>query len=307
MYVQAEKKKENRNRAVVKSLVQKKSNVKQGFEFFTNPHEVVAQRKLNESMNMGYNYLPSTNKSVIQMAKISKKNKKNKKVSYLKDLHKARDGKKPFKHKRSATAYGYFNKASKRRQGPHTISHIALALALEVAASRNRDLKDVLGSRLAPRPRQVVWLLNRAFKMKGAQAATKELRKKKTRYLTMYNKLYIAGKKGDRKAIEKLMELSPNQTYKWKEGSATAADMAGKGERRTSAADDIEKFNSMEKGDPIPDGTKTVDDGGLSSEESERVAGAARQLGELALSDDNLSEASYDSETDSEVSLYDDP
>lgn len=46
MYVQKEKPKENKSRAVANSVGQKKSNVKQGFEFVDNRPEVIAQRKL---------------------------------------------------------------------------------------------------------------------------------------------------------------------------------------------------------------------------------------------------------------------
>ncbi|AQS39591.1 hypothetical protein Sps_04506 [Shewanella psychrophila] len=51
MYVQADKSKENKSRAVANSVTQKKNNLKQGCGFVDNRPEVIAQRKLQATTN----------------------------------------------------------------------------------------------------------------------------------------------------------------------------------------------------------------------------------------------------------------
>lgn len=53
MYAQVEKSKENKSRAIVNSITQKKSNVKQGFGFVDNRPEAIAQRK-HQEMSVKY-------------------------------------------------------------------------------------------------------------------------------------------------------------------------------------------------------------------------------------------------------------
>jgi len=52
MYEQIEKPKENKSRAIVNSVTQKKSNVKYGFGFVDNRPESIAQRKMQSQANM---------------------------------------------------------------------------------------------------------------------------------------------------------------------------------------------------------------------------------------------------------------
>jgi len=67
MYAQVEKSKENKSRAIAKSLAQKKSNVKQGFGFIDNRPNTITQRKLQEVINGAQTkQLKNTNDSVIQ-------------------------------------------------------------------------------------------------------------------------------------------------------------------------------------------------------------------------------------------------
>ncbi|MCA6924663.1 hypothetical protein [Pectobacterium versatile] len=303
MYKKAEKSQENKIRAIAYSVAQNKGDGKQGFGFVDNRSEAIAQKKLQE----GVSFIKVGNKSFDYSSTIQMVTGKNKKSSpYLADLKKVAKSKGALKHKRARTTYSYLNKSGKKGQGPHTSSHVGTAVALETAGLRGRDLGDVLNSKLVPRPRQITWLINQGLKKSGAQGNNASLRKKKTALLMLYRKLYRDAEGGDKRAIGKLMELAPTQTYKWKEGIATAAEMAGKGERRNVAADDIEKFYSMKKGDAIPKGSKTVDAASLSVLEARYVADRVRQLGQMALSDEELSEASFYSDTDSEVSMDDD-
>ncbi len=50
MYEQIEKSKENNSRSIVNTVAQKKSNLKQGFEFVDNRTEAVHQRKIQEAI-----------------------------------------------------------------------------------------------------------------------------------------------------------------------------------------------------------------------------------------------------------------
>ncbi len=123
--------------------------------------------------------------------------------------------------------------------------------------------------------------------------------------LLLYPHKIARNQKGDSKAIEKLLEMVPTQTYKWKEGVATSAEMAGKGERRNKSVQDLIRFSKMRKGDAIPLDAETVDTSSLSQDERKRVSDRIRQMGHHALDDNpSLSDAEeYGSESDSDVDL----
>jgi hypothetical protein len=131
-----------------------------------------------------------------------------------------------------------------------------------------------------------------------------------TAYLKRYVVLYKKAKNGDKRAFQQLVELNPLQTYNLYKGVTTSAELAGKGERRTSAVDDLRRVASLRKGRKLPGGLKAVDDSSLKSNYLKPVArllvDRVRNLGRLATTDDALSDdESVGSDSDSEVELED--
>ncbi len=206
-------------------------------------------------------------------------------------------------HKRSSTAFGYLNKSGKRRQGPHRISHITTSVMIDARRRGGRNISSLVGTKIIPRPRVNNKILNDGLKESGAQKRTKSFRRKKTLYLKQYKRLYKKAENGNEDAAEKLIELNALQTYRWKEGKASKADMDGKGERRGGAVKDLIRFSKMKKGDRISKRAKTIDTGDMSRSERKKQSDRARQYG-MAIDEDSLSDADeYGSASDSEVDM----
>lgn len=280
----ADKEELNKGLSAASNPLQGQRRDKSTFQFVDNRPVVQAQRRRQEMVNIGHHTL--------QMVK-----------GRNAFLENSRDPKRVFKHTRSLTTYGKFNSSGKNRQGPHRLAHVTTSVVVDVAGQHKRKLSSLVGTKIILRPRINNAILRRGFAQKGAQAMTPALRKKKIEYLKRYSMLYKKAKKGDDKAAELLMEMQALQTYKWAEGFATDPEMAGKGERRGAAVDDLEKARNLKKGAKLPKGLQTFDQTGMKPYEAKLQAGRFRQMGML-MDDEALSDAeSIGSDSDSDVDM----
>lgn len=256
----------------------------------TNGRILVDNRKLYQRVSLNNSNQPA------QLGK-------QKKEEHEKVLDKILKKKKKLRHKRSATAFGYFNLAGKRNQGPHRISHVTTSLMLEARRKMGLSLTKLLGTKIIPRPRVNNKLLMEGFNQSNSQAKTKKWKQNKIKYLRLYNRLYNKALKGDEVSIEKLVELNSLQTYKWSEGTVTSDEIKGKGERKKGASEDLKRFGKMKKGDKISKKAKTIDTSGMSKEERKKQSDRARQYGQAIIEDDLSDADEYGSESDEDVSL----
>lgn len=231
--------------------------------------------------------------NTIQCVKASNHDPKTYRSNILRGIAKSKGR---LRHRRSRTAYGYFNNAGKRqRQGPHTISHVSTSVMIEALKQHGESLDFLVNSKLIPRPRIARKILKDGFSHSGKKLSPQ----RKIPYLNHYKRLHEKASGGDQRSIESLLELAPHQTYGWVKGSATSAEMAGKGERRNVAVDDLRRFAKMGKNDPIPSGSKTVDLSGVPLHHRGFVSDRARQMGKAAATDEVLSDAEdYGSDSD---------
>ncbi len=243
----------------------------------------------------------SFTKGTHQAAQLAKKVQKESPAE--KRLKKILAAKKKLSHKRSSTAFGYFNKSGKRNQGPHRISHVTTSLMLEARKAGGLSMTSLLGSKIIPRPRVNNKILRDGFERSGAQTKTKKWRQNKIKYLKLYNRLYTKGLKGDEGSIEKLIELNALQTYKWSEGTVTSDEIKGKGERQKGASEDLVLFGKMKKWDKVSKNAKTIDTTGMGKQELNMQSDRARQYGEAIVEDDLSDADEYGSESDSDVEL----
>jgi hypothetical protein len=258
----------------------------------TNGRTLVDNRKLYQRVSLNNSNQP---------AQLGRRLKKE--DGHEKALNYILKNKQKLSHKRSSTAYGYFNLAGKRNQGPHRISHVTTSLMIEVMRKRGLSMTKLLGTKIIPRPRVNNKLLMEGFNRSSSQAKTKKWRQNKKKYLTLYNRLYNKALNGDKNAIEKLIELNALQTYKWSEGTVSSDEIKGKGERQKGAAEDLLRFGKMKKGDKISKKAKTIDTSGMNKKEQLKQSDRARQYGK-AIMDDDLSDADeYGSESDSDVEM----
>ncbi|ALL06190.1 hypothetical protein AQ505_12235 [Pedobacter sp. PACM 27299] len=272
------------------------------FQFVDNRPQVMDQISRQEMANNSLQVRSSAQLKVIQRQGLAHHPIQLTK-GRNKYLDKSRDPKRKLTHKRSLTAYGKLNKFGKSHQGPHRISHVTTSVMIDVAQQQNRKLSSLLNSKIIMRPRINNHILREGLRQKGAQPMTALLRERKIAYLTRYKRLYAKAQRGDEKAAAQLIEMQALQTYKWVEGAATPAEMAGKGERRGVAADDLEKARHLKKGEELPAGLKTVDTSGMNKPEKKMQAGRFRQYGRV-VDNEALSDAeSVGSESDSDVEM----
>ncbi|HET9211315.1 MAG TPA: hypothetical protein VFR03_12990, partial [Thermoanaerobaculia bacterium] len=198
------------------------------------------------------------------------------------------------KHKRYPTAYGAFNRQRKSSlQGPHWVAHIATSAALEVARKGGIPLENVMDSAIVPRPKQV----NRNLRKKLQEQNRFDTEKPRVKkFVKQYQDLYKKGLSGDKIAIEKLIEKNPHATYAWDKGKVSSQEIKGKGERRTHAIDDFEKFNKTGSFKNL----KTVD---MTSGSSRGAEHRYRQLMGMVHGKEEYSEDSGSEESDSDIDL----
>ena len=188
-----------------------------------------------------------------------------------------------FSHKRSATAFGAVNKKKSGLQGPHRIAHITTSVMLDTMLRHGESPLRLLGTRVIPRPRINNAILSRSI---SGVTLTPARRKKMVKYQVKYRKMYEKAEKGDEKAAEKCIELSAPQTYNLDSGTATSDEMAGKGERRGAAADDLEKGYKWSKTKFDFKGVKTFDPSGIGAKEKRKQALRFRQFARATAGDD---------------------
>lgn len=240
----------------------------------------------------------NTNTKRVAVKKFSNNN--NNKVTkkrhqrFVKFREEVRNSKGPLGHKRYPTAYGAFNrKRQSNLQGPHTMAHIATSAALAVGRKGGIPLKNLMNSAIVPRPRQVNRLARKKLR---EQNRFDKLKSRVKKFVKEYQDLYTKGLAGDKIAIEKLIEKNPHATYAWDKGKVSSQEIKGKGERRTHAIDDFEKFNKTGSFDNL----RTVDMTSGSSRGSEH---RYRQLMGLAYGKEDFSEDSGSEESDSDIDL----
>lgn len=145
-----------------------------------------------------------------------------------------------YKHTRTVTTYKYFDNDVMDRAGPHTSAHIFTKLNFEKLYN-NKDIRDYrvfLNTRLAPSPGRVnAMLLEKLGRISGREEVTREGR---ARMLDQYSRLYeqlaaTTDRGAQIKMLGSMFELSPQQTYRWDEGSYSKTQIKGKGERRRAA------------------------------------------------------------------------
>jgi hypothetical protein len=231
--------------------------------------------------------------TVVQCGKQKKLEKaRDKKFGGIRKMVRSSTGK--LRHKRYPTAYGAFNKARKTgQQGPHTTAHIATSSALEVARLGGTSFSVLLNSAIVPRPRQVNRYVREGLRDEDRYKQEKSRVKK---FVKQYQTLYTKAKKGDKIAIEKLIEKNPVATYGWDRGKVSSKEISGKGERRTTAIDD---FESYQEGESISN-LKTVD---TTSGFSDSTEHRYDQLSRLTYGHDEFSEDDGSSESDSDIEL----
>lgn len=113
------------------------------------------------------NALPDTAVGVVQLVPSPKKKKKTAQQIFA-------------AHKRSRTAFGYTT--GTRRQGPHSLAHVAVGTAINQGISRGRDPFELLNTRAAPRTRMANALLRAELPGDANKVA-------RHRYLKAYLKL----------------------------------------------------------------------------------------------------------------------
>ncbi|MEG4087503.1 DUF4157 domain-containing protein [Microcoleus sp. POL10_C6] len=215
-------------------------------------------------------------------------------------------GKKKYNYRRSRTTYGYSTNTS--NQGPHTVAHITKGTIMGVGEAVGRDPQKLIGSSALPRPRQ----MNHMYRERARQTKGKNwlnTRRERTNYLRQVTKLWKGLHKpgplsGKLKELHKYMELNPGSVYGVGK-VITRAMIAGKGETRKKAADDVIELVRTTGGGGKRQKLSTIDLSGASPLEA---SDANRMLEALILwlQSGSGGEDSGDSSSDSEMSDLDD-
>ena len=218
-----------------------------------------------------------------------------------------------FYDRRSTTAYGYFNLSGKKRQGPHTLSHIGKRVMLSAAVDAGRDPEELIGSRAAPRPRVANRKIRKALQARG-KSWKEQTRSARTRYLKQYRKKWDQSRDQSKSvskrlnALRSLMELNPATVYNIGSGQTSSSEIAGKGESRSVAARELSDLLSTtgELSASSVSGMSSIDLSGATPDETRstlRMATSGRdwmRTGTAASDSDS-------SESDSEVELESEP
>jgi len=213
-----------------------------------------------------------------------------------------------FYDRRARTGFAYASGTS--RQGPHTLAHITKRLIIGAAVRARRHPLKLIGSAAAPRPRRMNKMLRDRLKTRGTNWK-KSTRKTRTCYISAYRRAYFEAirnpsmqKRLD--ALRRVIELNPATVYNIGSGTASSSQMAGKGESRGAAADDITRVLDHPKVPTSSLGLKTMDTSGASTQErdeADRMTGSFVSL----LQKDEVSSDSGDSESDSDIEDLDNP
>lgn len=263
-----------------------------------NPSSSTVQKKPKASSNSA--------QTVVQLMRTPTSEKVKK---YRKKLAKSSGG---MGHKRSPTAYGYFNKDGKRkRQGPHTFSHVGISASINIMKNFNLTPSQLVDTKLLPSPKQANHMIKNILSIGGKKRLTMTTKQRQA-YLKQYEKLYMKAKFGktlkERDAnAEKLMELHPAGTYGVDTGSVSHAEIGGKGESRRRIVADYEHADSqgMEFADTNPDSYDLPSR--YQGTDVERYAdGRANNFDRAAntVDLDEVSDASTDESSDSDMDLH---
>lgn len=209
-----------------------------------------------------------------------------------------------FYDRRARTGFSYAS--GKNRQGPHTLAHITKRVAMGAGVATGRDPLKLVGSPALPRPRRMNKMLRDRLKNRGPNWK-KETRKLRTQYLKLYLRNYKVAKGSSKQkqaldALRKGMELNPATVYNIGSGKASAAQMAGKGERRDVAATDLTTLLNQPNVPASSLGLTTMDTSGASALEANEADRSTRAMAQW-LRNDEASSDSGESESDSDMDL----
>lgn len=170
-----------------------------------------------------------------------------------------------FDEGREMTPYGPFKprkpeeSRNKNIQGPHLLAHVTKRTVFDLAEQMGLIPQTILGSKVAPKPRQALKMMQDMLTKRGLPHKNGAL------YLWYreYKSAYLGAdpvKRGSKKKLKQLMELHPLTTYRVGE-EASPSELAGKGEKGEAALQDISSLLAASRSGGIPDGLTTVDSG----------------------------------------------
>lgn len=235
----------------------------------------------------------------------SNSEKHKKRLKKILDRHGKSTGKIGFYDKRATTGYRYA--IGKRQQGPHTMAHITKRVALQAAIEAGIDPLLLRGTAAFPRPRVMNKRMRHSFRERGTNWQ-QETRKQRTAYLKAYLKAWKESSPSNKNQTKRLdalrrgMELNPATVYNIGKGTTSSSQIAGKGENRQKAAQDLWKLVNAPSG-KIPK-METIDLSGANPHEKHRSKKMVASIGQLLKGEDIDSDSS-DSESDSEIELDD--
>lgn len=222
--------------------------------------------------------------SVAQLAKGTQGAKKKKK-------HGSSDW---FRSKRERTSFSLTSGTSK--QGPHTVPHILKVLMALRSRQNNPSFNAArikARSGLLPSAGQARKLMLRHQKLTGRKVSLGRLKALDKLYKKRLLERANAKTQAEReRATAQAIELNPMSTYGHGR-KPTAAEMAGKGERRTTVASDLDKMEKMKKGKKAPKFERIDKTEGFSSKHSEKFM---RDIGKVSRGEEDLSELDTSSE-----------
>lgn len=235
----------------------------------------------------------------------SNSEKHKKRLKKILDRHGKSTGKIGFYDKRATTGYRYA--IGKRQQGPHTMAHITKRVALQAAIEAGIDPLLLRGTAAFPRPRVMNKRMRDSFRERGTNGL-QMTRRQRTAYLNAYQKAWKESSPSNKNQTKRLdalrrgMELNPATVYNIGKGTTSSSQIAGKGENRQKAAQDLWKLVNAPSG-KIPK-METIDLSGANPHEKHRSKKMVASIGQL-LKGEDLDPDSSDSESDSEIELDD--
>jgi hypothetical protein len=153
-------------------------------------------------------------------------------------------------------------------QGPHVIADITLDQVVKMRKKQGgaQAVKDLLGTGFAPAPEVVKEMIGHEKRLKNADKGHDLTETHSKAFLDKYEKKYnkafdtpLTDARDLKRRVRTLMNMQPTATYAWGVGSATKAEMVGKGESQKAALDDMEALSK--RGDKAKGSLKTVDFG----------------------------------------------
>ena len=216
------------------------------------------------------------------------------------------NGKAPKKKRKKATTTGWFPvrrnltsfslTSGSRKQGPHFIPHVGKILMGERSRLRNPAFdpgKIRLRSGLLPSAGQARKLMRIYQHRSGIKISPKALKRLDTKYKKVLEQRRKAKTPAAReRTTAKAIELNPMATYG--HGRVpTPSEMAGKGERRTTVAPDLDKMEKMKKGKNAPEFERIDEGEGYKSKHLEKLL---RDTGTVSRGEEELSEMELSSD-----------